>query len=243
VCSGDSYPLSSMTAVATCGNVLCTNYQQSGNALVPNQCYSSTPLEAAPADIRQCRAPPFGNQVQAKPSEQVSQTTHASLRTHLPEQHPISAAPTDYVHDHRLSTASASLDPDLSIPVAVSGEEGASREDRGRPRYRTPTPVAAVHHLLIAAPQHCAGHAATEAAQIRGLPGLAARSVQHSIAPRSCFFPVEVFWYVAVKKNSLHFPRKEKKLAIWWSAGLGDPRLGYFYFIDLSCVPRETNGF
>ena len=67
-------------------------------------------------------------------SEQVSKTTHASLRTHLPEQHPISAAPTDYVHDHRLSTASASLDPDLSIPVAVSGEEGASREDRGRPR-------------------------------------------------------------------------------------------------------------
>ena len=100
-----------------------------------------------------------------------------------------------------------------------------------------------MHRLLIAAPQHCAGHAATEAAQIRGLPGLAARSVQHSIAPRSCFFPVEVFWYVAVKKNSLHFPRKEKNQDIWWSAGLGGPRLGYFYLKDLSCVPRETTGF
>jgi hypothetical protein len=102
-----------------------------------------------------------------------------------------------------------------------------------------PTPVAAVHRLLIAAPQHCAGHAATEAAQIRGLPGLAARSVQHSIALARVFCPVEYFGYVAVKKNSLHFRRKEKKQAIWWSAGLGGPRLGYFYFKDLSLVFPE----
>jgi hypothetical protein len=71
-----------------------------------------------------------------------------------------------------------------------SEEEGASRETEEA--YRTPLSLGCGRaRLLIAAPQHCAGHAATEAEQIRGLFG--ACSTQHFIALRSCvFFPLSI---------------------------------------------------
>jgi hypothetical protein len=111
-----------------------------------------------------------------------------------------------------------------------------------------------VHRLLIAAPQHCAGHAATEAAQIRGLFGACstqrAGDAAFSSLSSFVFFSVEYFWRSTVycsgqEKLSLHFffSKERNKTGNLVVAGLGDPRLGYFYLKDLSCVPRETTGF
>jgi hypothetical protein len=96
-----------------------------------------------------------------------------------------------------------------------------------------------VHVWLIAAPQHCAGHAATEAAQIRGLFGACstqrAGDAAFSSLSSFVFFSVEYFWRSTVycsgqEKLSLHFffPRKEIKQAIWWSQGWGTPALAIF---------------
>jgi hypothetical protein len=80
-----------------------------------------------------------------------------------------------------------------------------------------------VHVWLIAAPQHCADHAATEAAQIRGLFGAcstqrAGDAAFSSLFLRSCFFPLSIFgavqFTVAVKKNSpsnFFFSKEGKK--------------------------------
>jgi hypothetical protein len=230
-----------MTTVATRGNVLCTNYQQSGNALVPNRCYSSTPLEAAPAVFVNATHRFFGIQVQAKQvrSQQPRSLPPICLTT------PISAAPTDYVHGPRLSTASASLDPDL--PVAV----GRKKEHHVRPRRPIPHPpgplAAAVHRC--SSPLRSIALALQRQKQrrfvgCRGLQHAACRRTQHFIALSARVFSRReyVCAYVAVKKNSFHFPPRQKKTGIGCVCRVGGPPpLGYFYLKDLWWP--ETDGF
>ena len=92
---------------------------------------------ATVTSIRQCRAPPFGLQIHAK---QVT-SPHPVLCHPLPDPRPITSAPIDYLHDHRLSTASASRGlriPLAPVPAHLQKAHAASRA-AGVP-YRAPRP-------------------------------------------------------------------------------------------------------
>jgi hypothetical protein len=188
VCNGDSYPLSSMTTVATRGNVLCTNYQQSGNALVPNRCYSSTPLEAAPAVFVNATHRFFGIQVQAK-----------QVRSQQPRSLPPICLTTPYQRrTHRLRAW-----PSSQHSICISGsrsssggreKEGASRETEEA--YRTPPgPLAAAVHRC-SSPLRSIALALQRQKQrrfvgCRGLQHAACRRTQHFIALSARVFSVE----------------------------------------------------
>ncbi|PMD50536.1 uncharacterized protein K444DRAFT_271227 [Hyaloscypha bicolor E] len=227
-----------MTTVATRGNVLCTNYQQSGNTLVPNRCYSSTPLEAAPAVFVNATHRFLASR--SRPSKW--EVSNNALCHPFASQYPISAAPTDYVHGPRLSTASASLDPDL--PVAV----GRKKEHHVRPRMPIARPLVpwqrpctAAHRRSAALRWPCSDRSSADSWAVGACSTQrAANAAFHRSLSARVFSRREyVCAYVAVKKTSSIFPRQKQALGVCRVGG--PPPLGYFYLKDLWWP--ETDGF
>jgi hypothetical protein len=226
-----------MTAVATWGNVLCTNYQQSGNALVPNQSYSSTPLEAVPAVFVNATHRFFGIQVQAK-----------QVRSQQPRSLPPICLTTPYQRrTHRLRAW-----PSSQHSICISGSRSSSggreeKEHHVRPRRPIAPPLVpwqrpctAAHRRSAALRWPCSDRSSADSWAVGACSTQRAANAAFHRSLCSCFFQSRVCLRVRSGQEKLLsiFPKAKKNrhwvcVQGWWS-----PSLGLFLF-ERSLVARD----